>query len=227
MTSTIDSLHKILKDETRRKIVLKLNEKGSISYTELMGDLGIVSTGTLNYHLKVLGELLEKNEAERYLLSEKGKLASRLLTEFPEQNGSTLNKRRRLKVVWVSCSLILTIIALITGYELNAPIYRVIITLIVVQVGSAFLYYIQVKPEKTGRVFWIAVGIAVIGGLFWFLLQVFMKETGFRWQLLGLTGTAGDDLFALISLIVLWTLGAFVGDWVGKKRKYKVLSYQI
>ena len=92
-----------------------MNEKGSISYTELMNDLGIVSTGTLNYHLKVLGELLEKDEAERYVLSEKGKLASRLLTEFPEQNGSTLNKRRRLKVVWVSCSLILTIIAFITG----------------------------------------------------------------------------------------------------------------
>jgi len=52
-----------------------------------------------------------------------------------------------------------------------------------------------------------------------------MKETGFRLQLLGLTGTTGDDFFALISLIMLWTLGGFVGDWIGKKRKYKVLLY--
>jgi DNA-binding transcriptional ArsR family regulator len=225
MTSTIDSLHKILKDETRRKIIRELSEKGSLTYTDLMESLNIVSTGTLNYHLKVLGNLLEKDEAERYVLSEKGKLAYRLLTEFPEQNGSTLNKRRRLKVIWVFCSVILTIIALVTGYELNVPIYRVIIALIVAQVGSAFLYYIQVKPEKTGRIFWIALGVFVIGGVFWLVLQVFMKETGFRLQLLDLTGTAGDDLFALISLIVLWTLGGFAGDWIGKKLKYKVLLY--
>ena len=77
-------------------------------------------------------------------------------------------------------------------------------SLIVAQVGSAFLYYIRAKPEKTGRIFWITLGISVIGGVFWLLLQVLMKETGFRFQLLGLAGTAGDDLFALISLVVLW-----------------------
>ena len=88
MTSTIDSLHRILKDETRRKIILAINKKGSLTYTELMEILDILSTGTLNYHLKVLGDLLEKDKAERYVLSEKGKLASRLLTEFPQQNSS-------------------------------------------------------------------------------------------------------------------------------------------
>ena len=64
MTSTINSLHKILKDEIRRKVILTLDEKGSATYTELMESLGIVSTGTLNYHLKALGDLLEK-EASR------------------------------------------------------------------------------------------------------------------------------------------------------------------
>jgi hypothetical protein len=38
----------------------------------------------MNYHLKVLGDLLQKNEEGRYLLSEKGRLASRLLLEFPD-----------------------------------------------------------------------------------------------------------------------------------------------
>jgi hypothetical protein len=42
------------------------------------------STGQLNYHLKVLGDLLTKNKAGQYLLTEKGKLASKLLLEFPE-----------------------------------------------------------------------------------------------------------------------------------------------
>ena len=63
MSSGIESLHKILKDETRTKIVLLLHEKGSLSYTELMETLGFVTTGLFNYHLKVLGDLLAKNEA--------------------------------------------------------------------------------------------------------------------------------------------------------------------
>ena len=37
-----------------------LNEKGSLSYSDLMDSLGIVSTGTLNYHLKVLDDLMAK-----------------------------------------------------------------------------------------------------------------------------------------------------------------------
>jgi predicted transcriptional regulator len=84
MNSGLASVHKILKDETRRKIVLLLNEKGSLSYTDLMDALEIVSTGTLNYHLKILGGLLTKNDNGQYMLTEKGKLASRLLLEFPE-----------------------------------------------------------------------------------------------------------------------------------------------
>jgi DNA-binding transcriptional ArsR family regulator len=45
MSSGIASLYKILKDETRSKIVLLLNERGSLSYTELMETLGFVTTG--------------------------------------------------------------------------------------------------------------------------------------------------------------------------------------
>jgi DNA-binding transcriptional ArsR family regulator len=220
MTSTIDSLHKILKDETRRKIILDLNEKGSVGYTDLMESLGIVSTGTLNYHLKVLGNLLEKDQTEKYMLSEKGKLASRLLTEFPEQNGYTPNKAR-LKAIWLICSITFTLLAFFLWYALNTPIYRLIMALFVAQVGSAFLYYIRVKPEKTGRVLWIVLGISVIGGVFWLLIQGVVKETGFRFLVLQWAGNAGFDLFALISLVITWTLGAFVGDWIGKKKKYK------
>ena len=83
MSTGIAFLHKILKDEARRKIVLLLNEKGSLSYTDLMKSL-TVSTELLNYHLKVLDDFLSKNGKGEYILTEKGKLASRLLLEFPE-----------------------------------------------------------------------------------------------------------------------------------------------
>jgi DNA-binding transcriptional ArsR family regulator len=106
MSSGLASLHKILKDETRRKIILLLNEKGSLSYTELMDTLGIVSTGTLNYHLKVLGDLLAKDDSGQYMLTEKGKLASRLLVEFPEQENDVQEKRKWWRRFWIVAILL-------------------------------------------------------------------------------------------------------------------------
>ena len=48
----INSLHTVLKDPTRRKILATLNDKGSISYVEMLDLLEIEHTGKLNYHLK-------------------------------------------------------------------------------------------------------------------------------------------------------------------------------
>ena len=62
MNSGFASLHKVLKDETRRKIVLLLNEKGSLSYTDLMKALEIDNTGRMNYHLKILNDLVLKRD---------------------------------------------------------------------------------------------------------------------------------------------------------------------
>jgi len=75
MDSGLEFLHKILKDGTRRKIVLLLNEKNALSHTDLLEALGFLSTGRLNYHLKQLDDLLTKNVDVRYTLTEKGKLA--------------------------------------------------------------------------------------------------------------------------------------------------------
>jgi DNA-binding transcriptional ArsR family regulator len=110
MSDGLASLHKILKDETRRKIVLLLNEKGSLSYTELMETLGFVTTGLLNYHLKVLGDLLAKNENGWYILTEKGKLALKLLLEFPEAkvNGSS-GKPTWWRKFWIAVAAITTV----------------------------------------------------------------------------------------------------------------------
>jgi hypothetical protein len=47
------SLHKVLKDETRQRILLTLNDRGNQSHTVLMSTLGITSTG------KFLGEAEE------------------------------------------------------------------------------------------------------------------------------------------------------------------------
>jgi hypothetical protein len=82
MPSGLESLHKALKDEKRRKIITLLNEKGSLSYTDLMNALEIANTGKLNYHLKVLQELVTKNQDGLYILTDRGKLAAGFLQDL-------------------------------------------------------------------------------------------------------------------------------------------------
>lgn len=78
-----------------------LNERESLSYTDLMNNLKIVNTGLFNYHLKVLDDLIIKDETGQYLLTEKGKLASRLLIEFSEQDAVLQAKKKGWKRLWI------------------------------------------------------------------------------------------------------------------------------
>jgi DNA-binding HxlR family transcriptional regulator len=89
MRVDLASLHKILRDSTRRDILLHLSRNGSLTYMELMDFLKITNTGKFNYHLKVLGGLIEKGEDGRYRLTEKGNTAIELFEKFSEKNSGT------------------------------------------------------------------------------------------------------------------------------------------
>jgi len=80
-----ESLSDVLKHPVRRKIILTLSERGNLSYVDLMNFVGVNNTGRLNYHLKILGDLIEKDQNGRYVLTEKGQMAAQLLQKFPEK----------------------------------------------------------------------------------------------------------------------------------------------
>lgn len=151
-------MHKILKDETRSRILLLLNEKGSMSYTDLMDTLGIVSTGTLNYHLKVLGDLLGKDEKEQYTLTERGKLASRLLMEFAEKDDVMQTKKKWWKRFWVVAILlnVAALIVTVTLYLLQIVESGMLIlgfTSFVFGMIFLYFYYRMIRPptQKQGQ----------------------------------------------------------------------------
>jgi hypothetical protein len=87
------SLSAVLKNSTRRKIILHISDKGSISYVDLMNSIEITNTGKFNYHLKILGDLLEKDENGKYNLSEKGRVA----LQFLQMSNVTENKETVFK----------------------------------------------------------------------------------------------------------------------------------
>jgi DNA-binding transcriptional ArsR family regulator len=79
----VTKLGKTLSDDTRVKILQVLKAKGPTSYVDLMEALGITNTGQLNYHLKVLGDLIKKEGPDgKYDLTEKGAVALDFLDKF-------------------------------------------------------------------------------------------------------------------------------------------------
>jgi DNA-binding transcriptional ArsR family regulator len=83
------SLHEILNDENRRKIIRLLRENGTLSYTEIMKASQIDSNGKMNYHLAALNHLLAINNKRQYSLNDKGVFAYSSINTFQSQKTIT------------------------------------------------------------------------------------------------------------------------------------------
>jgi hypothetical protein len=78
----LESFQDVLKHPIRRKIILALSQAENLSYTELMGAAEPANTGKFNYHLKILADLIQKDDSGKYKLTEKGHLAAQFLQTF-------------------------------------------------------------------------------------------------------------------------------------------------
>jgi DNA-binding transcriptional ArsR family regulator len=227
MNQVIPSLHKILKDNTRRKIILLLDEKGSLSYRALMDDLEVVSTGLLNYHLKVLGDLLEKDVKGRYLLSEKGHLASQLLIEFPYE-GTLVKMRRWERKYWKGAIFVLmgiligSLAAYLLGYISVSTLYLSLLGIVpVISIIYVFEHFMRdIVSEKIRSKYlkanYYARGLA-IGLMLWFALIFILALTGFS-RSIGMLG-AFQIVFLIGSLAICCWLGSELNKWDNRKRK--------
>lgn len=233
--SGLTSLHKILKDETRQKIIMLLNEKGGIGYTELLDTTEAGSTGLLNYHLKVLGNLITKNETGQYILTEKGKLASRLLAEFPEEDYQ-LQKRKRLKQFWIAAAIsqIIFLISTLTVYYLNYVDFGrfVLYTLFFIGgVGLAYLGYrvqngklMLVKDEKKRvKMAFMTIG-GMIGLVTAFLGPIIVIVLARYAGGIDLAHAEGGELWVFLIIIGL-IFGAIAGYYKAKRRDFTLPSW--
>jgi hypothetical protein len=234
MTSAIDSLHKILKDETRRKIILKVNEKGIVGYTDLMESLGIASTGTLNYHLKVIGDLLRKNDLGQYTLSEKGQLAFKVLTEFPE--GPLSDQPRKWKTIIASLLALANAISLIAssalffiGYidwhffssQIVYSLVAFLVAFIIFKLPTSRQKYDPNRARKlTG--FSFVLGGAILTSVFLFFAIGVILMTILGTKIPG--GTLGNT-FLICAFGFGPIIGGLIGYMVFKRSKYSKPSF--
>ncbi len=169
-----EAIIQALAHESRRTMLKIINssEKGA-SYTDLMIELGI-STGKLNYHLKTLEGIVEKNKEQKYVLTPLGKRAMTLLASITEKidpkyknyvNTARIAQRSTLhplaksliyiSIAWASVVLVvwsyLTYIIIAEG----APIVAYILLPTLLLLGSAMLgwliYALKTAPEIMKR----------------------------------------------------------------------------
>ena len=236
MSSGIASLHKVLKDDIRQKIILLLNDKGSLGYTELLDATKAGSTGLLNYHLKVLGNLLVKDEKGQYRLTEKGKIASRLLTEFPDENNQ-LDKRKRQRIFW-SGAVVSQIIILLTVWILhwtgNIDFANAIRSTVAAISGMALAYLgyrsFSDRPkagsskEKFRMKICYAIGGAwltlVIGFFGPVLLTLILMNLGGPNIFKLIDATIGATLYFFLLLFLAMPIGGISGYYLGKRNHF-------
>ena len=105
-------IYSILSHPFRRKILLILEKEGYIPYTDLMERLNLETTGQLNFHLKKLGSLINKDK-KSYFITEDGKKILQILNinkrilsgenvdEYLGAKGSTIS---RVGVIICNCN---------------------------------------------------------------------------------------------------------------------------
>lgn len=126
------------------------------------------------------------------------------------------SKPRWWKPLWIVV-LLTTIASGVVGYFLlHVPLERTVggVALTFLMVG--FAYYIRIRPSrKMNRGLYILLGISPIGLALWIVLG--LSGVG-RW----LTNYLGVWPSLIISFTVPYIIGAFIGDWIGKRRNYRL-----
>ena len=210
MNVDLASLHKILKDQTRRKIVQYLNGKGQLTYMELMNLLEITNTGKFNYHLKILADLIQKEEDGRYSLTERGQLASQLLQKFPEKPKAKPLAIGDALLIGVTGFFLVFSLTLVFLAGFAVPVF--LVTLYELFVPGPVMWWLTVKRTKSHDFYDLfkpaLVPIALV--IAWIVLMT-LTRTWF--SLTWSYSTNNGVLFAIVGLLsfVLMSAYPFIG----------------
>ncbi len=239
MSTAIAGLHKILKDETRRKIILLLNEKEKLTYTELLEETQAGSTGRLNYHLKILSDLIDKNEAGQYVLSEKGKVAVKLIAEFPQDSSQAAKYRnQKLLLAVAGVGNLLYLLILLAFYAAGQlELYRLATGVSAFAVGIVFLviiYRVQKSASLPGaneetvhmKLAYVCGGVSLflIVGFFGvgIVFRVVSDFLGWRFTMGNpLYETLWNPVYMLFSMLIAPAFGGILFYYLGKQRGFK------
>ena len=195
-------LYRILKDETRQKIIRLIGDMGNSSYTDILTQLNL-STGKLNYHLKILAPFLLKS-GDGYSLSEMGESAySNLTKSHTIQNG---NDRFYRSLSWVLVPLSLIFI-------LVSNIYIQISGMAILFAGIFFYFNSGTTKMRTWELL-VVLSIGLVAGSFGALTQIVVYYPS-RFTLGVLYSHLITSIYSIVyfATFVAWALTT-TGRWI-------------
>ena len=120
------------------------------------------------------------------------------------------------KPLWIAILLSTIAFGAMKYLLFNIPIARVAGGLALTFAMIGVSYYIRIKPSRrVNRGVYVLLGISPIGFCLWMLCA--LSGIG-RF----LTTFLGPWLSLIIGFTVPLTMGAFIGDWIGKRRNYRL-----
>lgn len=125
-------------------------------------------------------------------------------------------KPRWWKSLWIA-TLVLTMASGAIGFFLHIPLERVAFLLFLTFFCIGIAYYIRDKPStKVNRALYILLGITPLGFILSVVYAFFIGSH--------VTGGLGGWFNIMVTIGIL-IAGAFIGDWIGKKRNYRLPLY--
>ena len=245
MSVDLESLSEVLKHPMRREILSALDGRKTISYVDLMSLVGATNTGKFNYHLKILGDLIEKDQNGKYVLTEKGQTATELLHKFPEKKAqrtilgmgdAALVGFAGVVLTVVNPVFWVTFLAAITKPELTVPFFYVlgflgfgyalivpgaVMYLLTVRRAHSHDMYDLLKPPLVTFILLLVLLIAMILLNISVTVTITSPEIPVPGPYAGFTYSVMQTslhMFLLLGLIFSF-LGVIIAEFAGKVRK--------
>ena len=118
------------------------------------------------------------------------------------------------KPLWISLLIVTIATAILSFFTLHMPLQQLIIGTVVAFVAIGFAYYIRIKPSfKANRALYVLLGITPFGFVLSVAYAVFLGRYVTGWLM---------GWFNIIVTIGILITGAFIGDWIGKRRNYQL-----
>jgi hypothetical protein len=120
------------------------------------------------------------------------------------------------KPLWIAV-LLITIASEVVGYFLShVPLERLVGVVALTFLCIGIAYYIHFRPSmKVNRVIYVLLGITPIGFGLWILLAI----SGIGRFLTTHLGTVPSFI---VAFTIPYIIGAFIGDWIGRRRNYRL-----
>jgi hypothetical protein len=121
------------------------------------------------------------------------------------------------KPLWIGTILLTIISGVVTYFLLDVPLVRVIRGVALTFIGLGIAYYLRIRSSITvNRAVYIVFGASTTGLIVPFGTALIIAATGLPPPVdyLGFWG------FVVLFMITPNVIGAFIGDWIGKRRGY-------